>query len=213
MDRGRGGVFADVNPNLENHMLLLTRVPRRAYMLVAALAATFGLAAAAGSAQASEPLPTGTPLEFVFEHSGKVANVAEANPNAGAPLIQWPDANGGYVNDQFKLSQAPASMFGPNRYYIQPMHALNRYVGVNCPVFNQLACSIELMAPSLGNSTVWHAEPTGDGYLHLVSQKNNQAMNVEGASLANGARLVTWPRQMYPASPWHNDHILIRAGS
>ena len=194
-------------------MLHLTRVPRRAIMLGAALAATFGLAAAAGSAQAAEPLPTGTPLEFVFEHSGKVANVAEASPNAGAPLIQWPDNNGGYVNDQFKLAQAPASSFGPNRYYIQPMHALNRYVGVNCPVFNQLGCSIELMAPSLGNSTVWHAEDTGDGRLHLVSQKNNQAMNVEGASLANGARLVTWPRQMYPASPWHNDHILVRAGN
>ena len=57
------------------------------------------------------------------------------------------------------------------------------------------------MAPSLGNSTVWHAEDTGDGRLHLVSQKNNQAMNVEGASLANGARLLTWPRQISPASP------------
>ncbi len=192
-------------------MLHLSRAPRRALMLVAI--ACGGLAASTASAHAAAPLPTGVPVEFVFEHSGKVANVAEANPNAGAPLIQWPDVNGGYVNDQFKLAQAPASSFGPNRYYIQPMHALNRYVGVNCAVFNQLACSIELMAPSLGNSTVWHAEDTGDGRLHLVSQKNNQAMNVEGASLANGARLLTWPRQISPASPYHNDHILIRAGS
>jgi len=208
MDGGRGGVFADVNPNQENHMLHLTRAPRRAIMLGAALAATFGLAAAAGSAQAAEPLPTGTPLEFVFEHSGKVANVAENRSDVGAPLIQWPDVNGGYVNDQFKLAQAPASMFGPNRYYIRPMNALNRYVGTKCG-----KCQVELMAPSLGNSTVWHAEVSGDGYLHLVNQATNQAMNVSGASTANGALIGVWPRQIWPASPWHNDHILVRAGS
>jgi hypothetical protein len=112
------------------------------------------------------------------------------------------------VNDQFKLAKAPATMFGPNRYYIQPMHALNRYVGAACQY-----CEVKLMAPSLGNSTVWHAEPTGDGYLHLVNQGTNQAMNVSGASLDNGASLIVWPRQMWPASPYHNDHVLIRAGS
>jgi len=187
-------------------MLHLSRAPRRA-LLLAALACG-GLAASAGSAQAAVELPTGVPVEFVFEHSGKVANVAEANPNAGAGLIQWPDNNGGFVNDQFKLAKAPATMFGPNRYYIQPMHALNRYVGAACQF-----CEVKLMAPSIGNSTVWHAEPTGDGYLHLVNQGTNQAMNVSGASLDNGASLIVWPRQMWPASPYHNDHVLIRAGS
>ena len=191
-------------------MLHLTRAPRRALMLAAVAC---GLAASTGSAQAAVPLQTGVPLEFVFEHSGKVANVAEANPNVGAKLIQWGDGNGVHVNDQFKLSQAPATMFGPNRYYIQPMHALNRYVGVPCTDFNLKGCQIQLMAPSIGNSIVWHAEDTGDGRLHLVSQRNNQAMNVSGASPQDGAPLITWPRQMFPASPFHNDHILIRAGN
>ena len=162
----------------------------------------------AGSAQAAAQLPTGVPLEFVFEHSGKVANVAEANPNVGAKLIQWPDANGGYVNDQFKLAQAPATMFGPNRYYIQPMHATQPLRRDGVPVLR-----VELMAPSLGNSIIWHAEDSGDGRLHLVNQATNQAMNVSGASLDNGAPIVVWPRQIFPASPYHNDHILIRAGS
>jgi hypothetical protein len=186
-------------------MLHLTRAPRRALMLAAVAC---GLAVSTGSAQAAEPLPTGVPLEFVFEHSGQVANVAEANPNAGAKLIQWPDGNHGYLNDQFKLAKAPATMFGSNRYYIQPMHALNRYVGAPCAY-----CQVELMAPSLGNSTVWHAEPAGDGYVHLVNQKTNQAMNVSGASFEPGAPVILWPRQIFPASPWHNDHILVRPGS
>ena len=189
-------------------MLHLTRAPRRA-LLLAALACG-GLAASAGSAHAAAQLPTGVPVEFVFEHSGKVANVAEANPNAGARLIQWPDINGGFVNDQFKLAQAPATMFGPNRYYIQPMHALNRYVGGRA--FHQF-CAVELMAPSLGNSTVWHAEDTGDGCLHLVNQRTNQAMNVVGrlARQRRAAPRVAAPD--LPASPYHNDHVLIRAGS
>jgi hypothetical protein len=186
-------------------MLHLTRAPRRALMLAAVAC---GLAASTGSAQAATALPTGTPLEFVFEHSGQVANVYENQSAVGTPLIQWPDGNHGYVNDQFKLAQAPASMFGPNRYYVQPMNALNRYVGTKCKY-----CAVELMAPSIGSSTVWHAEDTGDGRLHLVNQMTNQAMNVSGASLDPGAPIGVWPRQMFPASPWHNDHILIRAGS
>ncbi len=187
-------------------MLHLTRAPRRALILAAI--ACGGLAASTGSAHAAAPLPMGVPVEIMFEHSGKVANVAEANPNAGAPLIQWPDNNGGYVNDQFKLAQAPATMFGPNRYYIQPMHALNRYVGTKCQY-----CAVELMAPTIGSSTVWHAEPSGDGWLHLVNQSTNQAMNVSNASIANGALIGVWPRQIWPASPYHNDHVLIRAGN
>ena len=190
-------------------MLHLTRAPRRALMFAAVAC---GLAASTGSAQAAVALPTGVPIEIVFEHSGRVANVAGADPNVGAKLIQWGDGNGGHVNDQFKLAQAPASSFGPNRYYIQPMHALNRYVGMPCAFSAAQGCQIELMAPSIGNSTVWHAEPTGDGYLHLVNQKSNQAMNVAGAALHDGAPLITWPRQMYPASPHHNDHVLLRAG-
>jgi hypothetical protein len=190
-------------------MLHLTRAPRRALMLVAVAC---GVAASTGSAQAASELPTGVPLEFVFEHSGKVANVAEANPNVGAKLIQWGDGNGGFVNDQFKLAKAPASSFGPNRYYINPMHATNRYVGMSCS-FGVLGCQVQLKAPSLGREIVWHAEPTGDNRLHLVNDLNNQAMNVAEASPLDGASIITWPRQMFPASPYHNDHILVRAGN
>lgn len=183
--------------------------PRRAVMLaVAALAA---LAVSAGAAQAAEPLPTGVPVAIVFEHSGKVANVAGADTTAGTPLIQWPDAHGAFGNDRFKLTQAPASSQGPNRYYIQPMNALNRYVGV---ADYAQGSPIKLMFPSLDRGIIWHAEPAGhDGYLHLVNQKTNLAMNVAGASTANGAPLIQWPRQFAGSSPFHNDHVLIKIGN
>ena len=69
------------------------------------------------------------------------------------------------------------------------------------------------MAPSLGNSTVWHAEDSGDGRLQLVNQATNQAMNVVGRLARQRGAARRWPRQIFPASPYHNDHILIRAGS
>jgi hypothetical protein len=188
------------------HFLIST--PRRAVMLAAAAIAA--LALSAGAAQAAEPLPTGVPVAIVFEHSGKVANVAGADTTVGTPLIQWPDAHGAFGNDRFKLTQAPASSQGPNRYYIQPMNALNRYVGVES--FKQ-GGPIKLMFPSLDRGIIWHAEPAGDGYLHLVNQKTNLAMNVAGASTANGASLIQWPRQFAGSSPFHNDHVKIQPGN
>jgi hypothetical protein len=189
-------------------MQSLIRTPRRAIMLAAAALAA--LAVSAGAAQAAEPLPTGVPVAIVFEHSGKVANVAGADTAAGTPLIQWPDAHGAFGNDRFKLTQAPASSQGPNRYYIQPMNALNRYVGV---ADYAQGSPVKLMFPSTDRGLIWHAEPTGDGYLHLVNQNTNLAMNVAGASTANGAPLIQWPRQMVGSSPFHNDHVVVRIGN
>ena len=36
---------------------------------------------------------------------------------------------------------------------------------------------------------------------------------VAGAGSALGTPLIQWPRQIAPASPFHNDHVLIRPAS
>jgi hypothetical protein len=185
--------------------------PRRALVLAAGMLGA--LAISAGAAHAAEPLPTGSPQEIVFEHSGKVLNVAGAGTAAGTPLIQWPDLNGGFVNDQFKFVQAPPAFEGPNRYYIQPVHAGNMYVGAVGTILDPLGQPVQLMHSTAGRAIVWHAEPAGDGKLQLVNQKTNRALNVANASTANGASVIQWERQMFPASPFHNDHVIIRAGN
>jgi hypothetical protein len=185
--------------------------PRRALALGVGIVAA--MAISAGAAQAAEPLPTGTPQEIVFEHSGKVLNVAGASAAEGTPLIQWQDANGGFTNDQFKFVQAPASLEGPNRYYIEPLFATNMRVGAVGTILDPLGQKIQLMRADAGRATVWHAEPAGDGRLQLVNQKTNRAMNVANASLDNGAPVIQWQRQMFPSSPFHNDHVIIRTGN
>jgi len=87
------------------------------------------------------------------------------------------------------------------------------YVGAVGTSLDPLGQSVQLMHSTVGRAIVWHAEPAGDGTLQIVNQKTNRALNVANASTANGAPVIQWERQMFPASPFHNDHVVIRAGS
>jgi hypothetical protein len=186
--------------------------PRRVALF--ALGIVGALAVVGAPAKAAVPLPTGSAQEIVFEHSGKVLNVFNNQNTLGTPLIQWQDVNGGFVNDQFKFVQAPASTEGPNRYYIEPVIDTSKRVGATGTILDPHGKSVELMSPVIGRAAIWHAEPVPNepGYVYLINQKTNYAMNVAGASTANGAPIIQWERQAFP-SPFHNDHILIRPAS
>ncbi|WP_103343262.1 glycosyl hydrolase family 95 catalytic domain-containing protein [Amycolatopsis sp. CA-126428] len=120
----------------------------------------------------------GVNYRLVAQHSGKAADINGASTAAGAALIQWQAGSG--LNQQFDFL---ASDGGYHR--IRARHS-----GLVLQVASSASGADITQQPDTGATTQqWKVTDQGGGVVSLVNRASGLAMDVWGASTADGARI------------------------
>jgi hypothetical protein len=119
-------------------------------------------------------------------NSGFYAQVGEASTKNGAQVIQWDGADS--MHGQWEIAWGFASYTGApirNRWSRQCLDVTSSTKGA--PVVQN---------PCDGRSSqIWGLSNTGSGSVYIRHLNSGLDLNVEGAAIAIGARLILWPRQ------------------
>ncbi|MDX3192957.1 glycoside hydrolase N-terminal domain-containing protein [Streptomyces sp. MN03-5084-2B] len=120
----------------------------------------------------------GVNYRLVAQHSGKSADISGGSTSAGAALIQWQAGSG--LNQQFDFL---ASDGGYHR--IRARHS-----GLVLQVASSASGADITQQPDTGATTQqWKVTDQGGGVVSLVNRASGLAMDVWGASTADGARI------------------------
>jgi hypothetical protein len=132
-----------------------------------------------GTAQAA---PSGPPRGAVQSlASGKCIDLPGGQAGDGTPAIQY-DCHGG-LNQQWNIESA-----GEARYRIVSRMS-SKCIGTELE--HPTAGSIVQSQCGGAPSQLWVLQSAGDGYV-LQNAANRLCLDVPGASLANGAKLIAW---------------------
>jgi poly(3-hydroxybutyrate) depolymerase len=124
------------------------------------------------------PVQVGVNYSLVAAHSGKSADISGASTAAGAALVQW--ASHTAANQQFDFL---ASADG--YYRIRARHS-----GLVLQVASAASGADITQQPDTGTTTQqWRVTDQGGGAVSLVNRASGLAMDVWGASTADGARI------------------------
>ncbi|WP_125773315.1 RICIN domain-containing protein [Antribacter gilvus] len=110
-------------------------------------------------------------------HSGRCADITSASGSPGAQLKQW-DCNGG-GNQKFWFKATSTSGY----YNLRPMHS-NLCLQENANTVTQEACGS-------GTNQQWQVVTSGS-YVQIRSRATGECLDVNGASTANSAAIITY---------------------
>ncbi|HEY8979993.1 MAG TPA: glycoside hydrolase N-terminal domain-containing protein [Streptomyces sp.] len=124
------------------------------------------------------PVETGTVYRLVAQHSGKAADIDGASTSAGARLIQWPVTTG--LNQRFTFLPSDGG-----HYRIRAEHS-----GLVLNVASGSSGADVTQQPDTGAAgQQWRTVDHGDGTISLVNRQSGLALDVPGASTADGTRI------------------------
>lgn len=130
---------------------------------------------------AGSPVQVGVTYTLVAEHSGKLLDISGVSTAAGALLQQW-TATGGQ-NQQFDFLDS-----GDGYYRVRARHS-----GLVLQVASSASGADISQQPDSGAATQqWRVVDQGGGVVSLVNRSSGLAMDVWGASTADGARISQW---------------------
>ena len=133
------------------------------------------------SALRSGPVEAGVTYRLVAQHSGKAADISGASTAPGARLNQWQITAG--LNQQFEFLPSDGG-----HYKIRVRHSgLVLHVASNTG-----GADITQQADTNATSQQWRVVDHGGGVISLVNRQSGLAMDVWGASTADGVRISQW---------------------
>ncbi|WP_410645823.1 RICIN domain-containing protein [Amycolatopsis sp. lyj-346] len=142
----------------------------------------------------TSPVQVGVNYSLVAGHSGKSADITGASTAAGATLVQWAPHTA--ANQQFDFL---ASTDG--YYRIRARHS-----GLVLQVASSASGADITQQPDTGATTQqWRVTDLGGGAVSLVNRASGLAMDVWGASTADGARI-----SQYAASGGTNQRFQLK---
>lgn len=115
-------------------------------------------------------------------NSGQPADVYQASTADGASVVQWP-GNGG-TNQQWTIVRVSGQLY----------KIVNRNSGKALDIDQSShfkGAKLEQNTYSGSNSQLWYFEPTSGGYV-IRNFESRQALEIGGASTANGAAIDQW---------------------
>jgi alpha-L-fucosidase 2 len=133
--------------------------------------------ASAGNSGPADPVF----YRLVAQHSGKAADINGASTAAGAGLIQWTAGSG--LNQQFELV---ASDSGHHRLRARHSGLFLQVAG------NGTGADITQQPDTNATTQQWRVVDHGGDVISLVNRSSGLAMDVWGASTADGARISQW---------------------
>jgi poly(3-hydroxybutyrate) depolymerase len=126
----------------------------------------------------TSPVQVGVNYSLVAAHSGKSADISGASTAAGAALVQW--ASHTAANQQFDFLAT-----SDGYYRIRARHS-----GLVLQVASTASGADITQQPDTGATTQqWRVTDLGGGAVSLVNRASGLAMDVWGASTADGARI------------------------
>ena len=165
-----------------------TRRPRRSTAAIIAVVTTLmaSLLVVMGSTNAANAATVDTNAWYVLvnRNSGKALDVYNLATNDGARITQWTRNNGNQQQWQFVDSGG-----GYYRHQV-PATPARCSTSTTSPPPTAAPSSSGPTATAPTSSGAWPT-PTG-GYVRLISRNSNKALEVQGASTADGANIVQY---------------------